>query len=317
VLKAVLGEMHPDFARALYELARVCEALGKVDEARSLQAQANALQVISRGAARAAPGAAGTPVVRKATPELVPRHATVRYFSRMRPCRLYPLLVVISKDQVRDILHKATAKGVSAEFAVSTASPVVVEPVLPGCTCYPPRHEVAVEAEVARAEFHVTTLVEGTIESARVILSQNGRLLAEVPLKIRVAKTTLGWVLACLSPIVPYVLKYFSLDLDTQIQENFGLYFQIVHWVLGRVAELPWWVTGGAMLIAGITIIILNWPRAEYSPSVFWKVEVIPPEEQLREAEEALAAWDTAHGLRLLNELMQSKPKFQPAWLSA
>src|SRR5262249_39150125 len=55
----------------------------------------------------------------------------------------------------------------------------------------------------------------------------------------------------------------------------------------------------------------------ELSPSVFCKVEVVPPEAALREAEDALAAGDAARGRRLLDQLLRGQPDFRPAWLSA
>lgn len=316
LLTAILGSLHPDLAPVLSDLARVCQALGKVDEAQSLRARAATIHEAAGELSRSAPEPTA-PVARRAPPEQVQRHATVRYYSRMEPHRLYPLLVVISRDMVVKFRRGDFTETESKGFTGSTASPVLVEPVLPGCACYPPRREVAVEAETATAQFQIAAAVEGTLEAAKVILVQEGRLLAEVPLTVRVAKTTLGWVLAGLSLVVPYALKYFDLDLETQVKERFGLYFQIIHYVLGLVAQLPSWVTGGTLLIAGVTVLVLRWPRRELSPSVFYKVEVVSPESRLREAEEALAAQRTTHGLRLLDELTRSRPEFQPAWLAA
>ncbi|MBX9579866.1 MAG: protein kinase [Gemmataceae bacterium] len=91
----------------------------------------------------------------------VTRRATVRYYSRMAPDRAYPLLVVLSAEQVAEVVQRAVKQAVSGGFAVPEGA-VEVEPVLPGCDCYPPRDELTVaDGAPAEARFWVVPRVRG------------------------------------------------------------------------------------------------------------------------------------------------------------
>jgi hypothetical protein len=199
-----------------------------------------------------------SPAPAQKAPRPVEQRATVRYYERMNPDRLYPLLVVLSRTQIEEIQQRNVSQARSQAFRVETGSVVEIEPILPGCECYPPSAQVTVGAEEARAEFFVAPHVLGRILKARVVVRQEGRTLAEVPLETRVVRQALTWAMAGLSLVLPFVLlllKQFRLDFETQRDEGFGLYAQIAGWLiqsltpeiltlilLAATAGLYWWL---------------------------------------------------------------------------
>ena len=86
--------------------------------------------------------------VRRRQPEpRVARQATVRYYHRINPERMYPLLVVLSRREILAVVKRNVGQAASERFEVALNSAVEVEPVLPGCSCYPPRELLTVRKE--------------------------------------------------------------------------------------------------------------------------------------------------------------------------
>src|SRR5205807_2180150 len=80
-------------------------------------------------------GKAGQPVP-------VERRAAVRYYHRMNPERMFPLLVVLSRQSLQEVVKRGVAQAESTGFRVALDSLVEVEPILPGCGCFPPKEQV-------------------------------------------------------------------------------------------------------------------------------------------------------------------------------
>jgi len=206
-----------------------------------------------------------------ASPPTVRRKATVRYFTRMYPNRLYRLLVVLSGQEVRQLLRNEVGQATSEGFTVRVQEPIKVEPMLPGCTVYPPRREVTVSGEEpVEARFQVLAHTQGgSLEAPMVVLRQAGRELARVLLKVRVGKPTLAYALAAASVAVPVLLKYLKLDLDAQAGADFSGYLQL----LQTIVALPWWAWTTPLLLAAGVAAWWCWPRED----VFWNVELDSP----------------------------------------
>jgi hypothetical protein len=208
-------------------------------------------------------------VTAQKTPAVVERRASVRYYNRMNPERTYPLLVVISKQAIEEVIKKHVAQQESHGFQVALESVIQIEPVLPGCNCYPPKEYVTVKAEKVQAEFWVVPHVLGSLVKPRVILRQNGKLLAEVPLEMKVVKQTMTVVMGLCSLVMPYVsmfLKRFQLDWQSQQEKGFPLY----SWVASEVlAALTPEVLGGALLV--LTGLLYLWFRPRQR-DVFWDI---------------------------------------------
>jgi tetratricopeptide (TPR) repeat protein len=256
LLHTSLEEIHPGIVQTLGSLARVRKVLTKPGEAET--GSRSVTVAPSRPPAVTAPALAAA--------GRVSRHATVRYYRQMTPQKVYPLLVVLSKEKLHQLAEAAVRQAASPEFTVAAGSNVLVEPLLPGCTCYPPRAVVSVTADTAEAKFYVVGAVDGPVTGARVVLTQGGQVLAEVPLEMRVGKQTVAQCLAVLAVVLPWVLKYFRLDLETQLHENFGPLFGVLHWLAG----LPWWLTAGVLAAAAVGAWLWRRPREV----VFWNVEL-------------------------------------------
>lgn len=203
----------------------------------------------------------------------IQRHATVRYYSRMNPSRMYPLLVVINRKGLQAI-EKQVVEQRSSFFRVKERSVVVIEPVLPGCACYPPRQDVRVGSDEIKATFYVVPQVLGEVLAARIVLRQGGDALTEIPLTIRIANMALVSVmgLATLTlPLMSAVLKHFHIDFASQLEEGFDLYLRCASWVLTSLS--PEGLASFLLASTGVTYLYMR-PRKR---DVFWDIDGPPP----------------------------------------
>jgi hypothetical protein len=200
------------------------------------------------------------------------RQATVRYYTRMNPDRMFPLLVILSAKQIDEVVKKAVKQAVSESFRVEEGSHVEIEPVLPGCDCYPPKHTLGVEAKDTVTEtFWVVPRVLGRIHGARVLVRQGERVLAEVPLDMRVAKQTLAVVCGLASLAAPYLtmgLKSLKLDYESQKADGFPLYQRVGNWIAENLR--PEWLGLGFL---GLALLLYLWMRPRRR-DVFWDVSL-------------------------------------------
>ncbi|QJW96890.1 hypothetical protein [Frigoriglobus tundricola] len=203
---------------------------------------------------------------------LTDRRATVRYYSRMNPDRMFPLLVILSAQQVQEIAKAKVKQAVSESFRVEAGAPVEVEPVLPGCDCYPPRHTLTVESADAVTEaFWIVPRVLGRVHGARVLIRQGGRVLADVPLDVKVSRQTLAVACGLMSLAAPYLsmgLKSLKLDYEPQKADGFPLYQRAGSWVAENVR--PEWLGLGFL---GLAFVLYLWMRPRRRDT-FWDVNV-------------------------------------------
>jgi hypothetical protein len=200
------------------------------------------------------------------------RVATVRYYSRMNPDRMFPLLVILSARQIEEVVKKSVKQAVSEAFEVEEGSCVEIEPVLPGCDCYPPRHVLAIEDKDAITEtFWVVPRVIGRVHGARVLIRQGDRVLADVPLDVKVSKQTLAVACGLLSLAAPYMtmgLKSLKLDYESQKADGFPLYQQAGAWIAENLR--PEWLGLGLL---GLAFLLYLWMRPRRR-DVFWDVSI-------------------------------------------
>lgn len=201
--------------------------------------------------------------------EPVTRRATIRYYTRMNPARTFPLLVILSAEQIAEVRKRAVKQAESNGFHVKVGSAVEVEPILPGCDCYPPRDSIPIGNEAVSATFWVVPHVLGRVQGARVVVRQNGVVLAEVPLDVKVAKQTLAVVCGLLSLVAPYAsmgLKQLRLDPATQKEEGFALYREVGNWVLDHLSPE---VLGVGLIGLAAAFYVAMRPKRK---DVFWDV---------------------------------------------
>lgn len=167
------------------------------------------------------------------------RRATVRYANRMNPRRTFPLRVILSPHE-----------GVSQALGGEEGLLVEIEPVLPGCTCYPPRDRLRVRDGEASVTFWVVPQVLGRVEAARVVVRQDGEVLTEVSLDVCVVEQRLTWLMAALSLVLPFmlfVLKHLNLAPEGQ---GLGLYGQVARWLVAHLTYLTPEVLTGVLVAA-------------------------------------------------------------------
>jgi hypothetical protein len=236
------------------------------------------------------------------------RRATVRYYDRMNPERLFPLLVTLTKDMV------ARVDGVqqisSGPFEVDRTAAIEVEPILPGCACYPSKATARLDRGDLKLTFYVVPQVLGTIEGAKIVVSQNHKSLAEMPLQIKVVKKTWVYVLSAASLVLPLatsLAKHFGLDFTSQHERGFDLYLNFARALIGLS---PLMLTVGLLGLAAVAYWFLR-PRAR---DCFWDVKVLKPDEMLQQIHQRMASEPTEAAHDLV-DLLQAYPSYQPAFL--
>jgi hypothetical protein len=126
---------------------------------------------------------------------------------------------------------------------------------------------MAVKEGIVQAEFWIVPHVLGKLIKPRVVLRQDGKVLAEVALEMKVVKQTLTVITGMLSLVMPYVsmlLKKFQVDWQSQQEQGFRLYAWLATEVLARLTPE---VLGGALLV--LTFLLYLWLRPR-KRNVFW-----------------------------------------------
>jgi hypothetical protein len=260
-------------------------------------------------------------------PPQVERRATVRYYHRMNPDRMFPLLVILSPKEIQAIVKRGVSQARSEAFRVAEGSLVEIEPILPGCACYPPKEQLRVSAGEVSTSFWVVPHVLGKVMHARVVVRQEGQTLTEVPLEARVVKQTLTVLAGGLSLVLPFVLlllKHFKLDFESQLEDDFSIYAQIAGWLLRSLT--PETLTGLLLAVTAVLYLCLRPRRRE----VFWDVRPVEPvqpaskpgetpaharEAQITAGKQAFERGDRAEGERLLLAVVDADPCCEQALL--
>jgi hypothetical protein len=260
-------------------------------------------------------------------PPSVERRATVRYYHRMNPERMFPLLVILSPKEIQAVVQRGVSQARSEAFHVEEGSLVEIEPVLPGCACYPPREQLRIAAGEVGTTFWVVPHVLGKVMHARVVIRQDGQTLAEVSLEARVVKQSMTFVVGGLSLVLPFgllLLKHFKLDFESQLEDGFSLYAQVAGWLLRSLT--PERLTGLLLALTASLYLCLR-PRRR---DVFWDVRPVASQEteplsvepprpdhkgQIDRARQAFDGGNRAEGERLLVALLETDPFDVPALL--
>lgn len=269
-----------------------------------------------RAAPGAPPRAASTARLRASAsaaeePRKVGRHATVRYYSRMNPLRMFPLLVVISEKTILEVAKKAVAQRRSERFQVELGSRIEIEPILPGCYCYPPRANLRIVPGEVEKTFWVVPHVLGTLSGPRVVLHQDGEVLAEIPLEIAVTRQTAAIATSVAGFFLPFgmaILKHLRLDFETQLGDGFGLYTKLLRMALSSLTPE---MLAVPLLAGAFAFFLRSRPRRR---ETFWDISAVGPREQLDLAIQAFRAGDQEKGVALVNSLLGTHPEFLPAW---
>jgi hypothetical protein len=239
------------------------------------------------------------------------RRATVRYYNRMNPQRVFPMMVIISKQMIERMVKEQVDQKTTGPFKVRLDTAIEVEPVLPGCSCYPPRVTTRLTQQDLSLPFHVVPNVVGEIPGACVLIRQGHATLAKVDLDIRVVQRTwvvLGGALTVCLPFLSALARHFQLDFALKKEDAFNLYVMAVDVLFRNFSPLA--LTLG---LAAITF-ALYWLTRPTEKDVFWDFTPIDPGAKLKEIA-ALVRTDPDRAGADLMYLLSAHPRFQPARL--
>jgi tetratricopeptide (TPR) repeat protein len=121
------------------------------------------------------------------------------------------------------------------------------------------------------------------------VLRQDGVVLAEVPLTMRVVKQGVTLFLGALSLLLPLalmVLKHFRLDFESQLEDGFGLYAAAAHWAVRSLS--PEALMGLLLAATGGAYFWLR-PRKR---DVFWDIKPEEPAGSAGPPEDLRSEWE-------------------------
>src|SRR5262245_11810961 len=269
-LEAPLSDADIDLARR--DEAPAAPALE--DEFPTIEAQATPMPPPSVAARRsdqpAAPARAGSKPALKGKAATVQRRATVRYYNRMNPEKVFPLLVILSEQRIKEIVQKRVEQKETGPFAVEKDSFVAVKPILPGCTCYPSKAVFLIGSAEDTLPFWVVPHVKGRVKGARVEVRQDGKYLASIPLDIKVRRQTMAVVFSLFTlamPLLSSLARHFKIDFSSQKEQGFALYYQAWEFLLQQLAPVAL-----AAALAVVTAGFYLWARPRRRDQ-FWDVD--------------------------------------------
>ena len=245
-----------------------------------------------------------TSVPKCAEPPLI-RRATVRYYNRMNPERVYPLLVLITRDLIEKVHKKHTDQRTSSPFAIEADTPVEIEPVLPGCDCYPPKVLTRLGSDDLTLTFRVVPRVLGKVDGAKVSIRQNHTSLAEIELDARVVKRTwvaLSGMATFLLPGLSAGMKHFGMDFETQKDQDFSLYIAAARLVFDHCS--PYALTA----LLAVATALLWWLTRPRMRDVFWDIKKVSPD-SLPHQPAHPADDDRSSGRRLRRGIRRKPPR--------
>ena len=240
----------------------------------------------------------------------VTRQSAVRYFSKMNPERVYPLLVTITERRVEKARIVGVRQATGAEFQMQLDVPIEIEPIIPGCECYPQRITAIAGKGDLSARFHIVPSAVGRIDGATVVIRQSHAILSQVPLEVTVIPQTHAIMSAAMTfaaPSLSAAMDHFGLDFEALPGQG-NLYLSAAHLLFDQISPLTL-----TLALGGVTAALAwhAWPR---SKEVFWEVQARSPTERLQ-AIAASGRVDSASSYRDLVELIRDSPELLPARL--
>jgi hypothetical protein len=237
------------------------------------------------------------------------RRASVRWYHRMNPQRMFPLNVVLAQGRLREVLRPGQAQAAAKEQLVVTKDDpfIRIRPVLPGCTVYPDEQVVDATPEKVEVRFQVVPQMLGKVEDARIEFYQHHRLLTKIELPMVVSKQTLAVVFASLGlawPVLGTVVKSVAGDAAGEPKDFLmrGLTWALaqphaleIGLGLGAIAAALWWW----------------WNRPSESSAVTGLDDLQPMTvpELLQAAHTALARGDRAEARSCVEDALNLDPK--------
>ena len=226
----------------------------------------------------------------------------------MNPEMMFPLTVTFSPKIIERIKSKKISQVASNKFKFNVHESLEIEPMIPGCQCYPPKQTIMLNGD-ASITFYVAPQVVGKIQGAFVRVLQNNIELEKVKLQVQVKKKTLvilSGFAAFLLPVISTILKLYDLDFENQKAQGFSMYITLMRFVFDYLS--PWALMAG---LCGITTVSWLWATPS-EEELFWDMKKVGPEEMHADLLKLFSNdYDAAWGK--LVDLMTLFPTFLPA----
>jgi hypothetical protein len=200
------------------------------------------------------------------------RRATVRYYSRMNPDRVFPLLVMLTRQEVEEIVKKYVEQKATGPLTIAKDVPLEIEPVLPGCQCHPPKVTTILGNSDDVFTFHIVPHVLGEVTGARVFIRQDHKVLAEVKLDMNVVQRTMvvaSGLSTFVLPAASAVMKHFNVDLTPK--DGSSPYLALLNFLYGQTSPLV------LTLVLALVTLALWWFTRPKGRDVFWDITTKPP----------------------------------------
>jgi hypothetical protein len=200
------------------------------------------------------------------------RRATVRYYSRMNPDRVFPLLVMLTRNEVEKVVKRHVEQQATGPITLDADTPIEIEPVLPGCVCHPPKIVTRLGSADEVFTFYVVPHVLGSVTGAKVMISQDHTTLAEIKLDIRVVQRTMvliSGLSAIFLPTASAVLNHFGINFAPKDGSN--PYLTAMNFLFGHVTPEIMMV-----VLAALTG-VFYWFTRPKGRDVFWDITTKPP----------------------------------------
>ncbi len=205
------------------------------------------------------------------TPVTTQRRATVRYYSRMNPDRVFPLLVMLTRDEVEKVIKQHVEQTATGPLTIAKDVPLEIEPVLPGCQCHPPKVSCRLGDANDVFTFYIVPHVLGDITGARVLIRQDHATIAEIDLSMRVVQRTLVVASGLSTFVVPAVsaaMNHFGLDFKPKDGSN--PYLAALNFLFGEVSPIV--LTG----VLALVTLGLYWFTRPQGRDVFFDISTKP-----------------------------------------
>ncbi|HSQ55248.1 MAG TPA: hypothetical protein VLM40_05835 [Gemmata sp.] len=195
------------------------------------------------------------------------QRGAVRFYSRMNPERVYPMLVVLSREEIEIAIQRHIKKRATRVTKLAVDAPIEIEPVLPGCAVNPPKHVTRLGPQEEVLQFYVVPHVLGPVTGACLRLRQDHATLAELELKARVVQRTMVLIVGLLAfalPLVSAVMNHLGADFGSKEDSNF--YLGLLAFFFNDLSPVV--LTLALATLTGI----LFWFTRPHLTEVFWDV---------------------------------------------
>ena len=237
---------------------------------------------------------------------VVERRSTVRYFERMNPCRVYPLLVAFTKDALEEIVVSDVRQKTASKLQLDLSESLFVEPILPGCTCHPPIQTLRLRNpnDEGECRFFVVPMIQGPVAGAHIVIRQGEKIVAKLDLELTVVPTTWTMISAVLTLVVPFavaLLQQFQMNIVDKVQDSAGFYVAIT---MFAVAYTPAWVLTATLFTVTL---LLFWHSRPREHDVFWTVSTTPADTRFAKIQK-LSQSDLSEAANQLERFLKENP---------